>query len=44
LTRERLPNLVLNRESAGMRRKGKPGRRWINSVEEDLKKINFLVQ
>jgi hypothetical protein len=34
---------LVSRKAVGRRRKRRPGKKWINSVEEDLKKMGVEI-
>jgi hypothetical protein len=38
---DRMPKMILNAKMEGGRKRGRPKKRWINDVEQDLRKLGI---
>jgi hypothetical protein len=41
MSNDRIPKMVLNTKMEGDRKRGRPKKRWINDVEQDLRKLGL---
>jgi hypothetical protein len=41
MSNDRMPKMILNAKMEGDRKRGRPKKRWINDVEQDLRKLGI---
>jgi hypothetical protein len=41
MSNARMPKMILNAKMEGDRKRGRPKKRWINDVEQDLRKLGI---
>jgi hypothetical protein len=41
MSNDRMPKTILNAKMEGDRKRGRPKKRWINDIEQDLRKLGI---